>query len=239
MATFVLIPGAGGDAWYWHGLVAELRARGHEGLAVALPAADDRAGWTEYADAVVTAIGDRNRLILVAQSLAGFSAPLVCGRVAVDLLVLVNAMIPRPGETGEEWWSASGQAAAQREYLATIGLTPEAAADPAVLYFHDVPPGIKDAAFKRGEPKQSMTPMKQPWPLEAWPSVPTRVLAGRQDRLFPAAFQRRIARERLGLETEELEGGHLVALSHPAELADRLDSFRAQNTAARAAFPRT
>ena len=35
--------------------------------------------------------------MLVAQSLGGFTAPLVCDRVPVDLLVLLNAMIPEPG----------------------------------------------------------------------------------------------------------------------------------------------
>jgi pimeloyl-ACP methyl ester carboxylesterase len=239
MATYVLIPGAGGDAWYWHRVVPELQARGHEALAVALPAGDDRAGWNEYVDAISRAIDGRSRVVLVAQSLAGFSAPLVCGRVAVELLILLNAMIPRPEETGEAWWSDTEQRVAQREYLATIGLTPEAAADPAVLYFHDVPPEVQAEAFERGEPKQSMTPMTQPWPLEAWPAVPTRVLAGRGDRLFPAAFQRRVARERLGLAADEIGGGHLVALSRPAQLVERLESFRAQNTEARAALPRT
>ena len=34
MNTYVLIPGAGGDAWYWHLLEAELRERGHETVAV-------------------------------------------------------------------------------------------------------------------------------------------------------------------------------------------------------------
>lgn len=225
MATYVLIPGAGGDAWYWHRLAPELEAQGHAVVAVALPAGDDKSGWTEYADVIVSAIGEESAPVtLVAQSLAGFSAPLVCQRVAVDLLVLLNAMIPRPGETGSAWWSNTGHAAAQREYLAGIGLMPEKAKDPAVLYFHDVPPDVTAEAFRRGEPDQSMTPMKQPWPLAAWPSVPTRVLAGREDRLFPAAFQRRIARERLGLTVDEIDGGHLVALSRPRELAEWLSA---------------
>jgi pimeloyl-ACP methyl ester carboxylesterase len=57
--------------------------------------------------------------------------------------------------------------------------------------------------------------------------VPTRVLAGRDDRLFPAAFQRRIARERLGIEADEIDGGHLVPLSRPRELVLRLETYRA------------
>jgi pimeloyl-ACP methyl ester carboxylesterase len=55
--------------------------------------------------------------------------------------------------------------------------------------------------------------------------VPTRVLVGRDDRFFPAAFQRRIAEERLGITPDELPGGHLLALSRPSELADRLERY--------------
>lgn len=62
----------------------------------------------------------------------------------------------------------------------------------------------------------------EPWPLERWPEVPTVVLAPRGDRLFPIEFQRRVARERLGLEVEEIEGGHVPMLSRPGELARRL-----------------
>jgi pimeloyl-ACP methyl ester carboxylesterase len=225
MTTFVLIPGAGGEAWYWHRVVPELEARGHDAVAVDLPAGDDGAGWSEYADAIVAAIGDRTELILVAQSLGGFSAPLVCERRPVDLLVLLNAMIPVPGETGNQWWSNSGQDSAQREYLASIGLSPKEAEDDRVLYFHDVPEEVTAEAYRRGDPDQSMTPMAQPWPLSAWPDVPTRVLVGRDDRLFPAVFQRRVAQERLGLDADEIPGGHLVAMSRPLELAAQLESY--------------
>jgi pimeloyl-ACP methyl ester carboxylesterase len=65
MTAYVLIPGAGGDAWYWHLLEPELRGRGHDVVAVALPADDDSAGLAEYADAVVEAIGDRTGIVLV------------------------------------------------------------------------------------------------------------------------------------------------------------------------------
>ncbi|SFE55076.1 hypothetical protein SAMN05216574_104152 [Blastococcus tunisiensis] len=51
------------------------------------------------------------------------------------------------------------------------------------------------------------------------------MVAGRDDRLFPLEFQRRVAAQRLGLDVDELPGGHLLALSRPAELADRLDGY--------------
>lgn len=228
MATYVLVPGAGGNASFWDFVLPGIEARGHEAVPVDLPAGDDSAGWNEYADAIDQAIGDRTELVVVAQSLAGFSAPIVCARRSVDLLVLLNAMIPVPGETGEAWWSTTGQRDAQVEYLSSIGVRPEDGDDDAVIYFHDVPPDVLAEAMKQGEPSQSSTPMTQAWPLERWPDVPTRVLIGRDDRLFPAEFQRRIARERLGLEADVITGGHLLAWCHPRDLVDRLERYRSE-----------
>ena len=81
------------------------------------------------------------------------------------------------------------------------------------------------AAAKEQPLAQSGRPFEDPWPLERWPDVPTRVVAGREDRLFPLEFQRRIAAERLDLPVDVVPGGHLAALSHPAELADRLVGY--------------
>lgn len=222
MTTFVLIPGAGGDTWFWHRLVPELERRGHAALPVELPAADDSAGLDAYADTVVAAVGARAPVTLVAQSMGGLTAPLVCRRVQVELLVLLNAMIPRPGETGGQWWTATGQGEAAAAHHRRLGLPAEL--DDDGTYFHDLPADV--AATARSQPlAQSGRPFEDPWPLTGWPDVPTRVLAGRDDRLFPVEFQRRVAAERLGLDVDEVPGGHLVALSRPAELADRLVSY--------------
>ena len=76
MSTFVLIHGAGDVGWYWHLVEAELREGGHDVVAPDLPCDDDAAALPEYADAVAEAIGDRTDLVVVAQSLGGFTAPL-------------------------------------------------------------------------------------------------------------------------------------------------------------------
>jgi pimeloyl-ACP methyl ester carboxylesterase len=89
MATFVLIHGAYDSSWYWHLVGTELRDRGHDVVAPDLPSDDDSAGLSEYADTVLDAIGDRTGLVVVAQSFGAFTAPLVCDRVAAELLVLV------------------------------------------------------------------------------------------------------------------------------------------------------
>ncbi|MCW2718952.1 alpha/beta hydrolase [Pseudonocardia sp.] len=234
MTTFVLIPGAGGQAWYWHRVVPELRARGHEAVAVDLPAGDDAAGFAEYADAVVAAAaGLGDDLVVVGQSMGGFTAPLVCDRLPVRMIVLVNAMTPRPGESGGEWWENTGFGRAREAQAARDGR--DLAADPDMLdaFFHDVPDDVRAEAMERGDPPQPGTPFATPWPLPAWPDVPTRFLAAREDRFFPIEFQRRVVPERLDVPVDEMPGGHLNALSRPAELADRLVAYAEEAATAR------
>jgi pimeloyl-ACP methyl ester carboxylesterase len=226
LATYVLIPGAGGSAWYWHRLVPELGKRGHDVVAVYLPAGDDSAGLQEYANTVIGAIGDRTELILVSQSLGGFTAPLVCERVQVDLLVLLNAMVPAPGESPGDWWANVGQAEARAEHAAREGRMLPDEFDVRDEFFHDVPPDVTAQAMSKGETPQSGTPFVKPWPLARWPDVPTRFLQGRDDRFLPLELQRRVVQERLGISVDEMAGGHLFALSRPVELADRLEAYR-------------
>jgi pimeloyl-ACP methyl ester carboxylesterase len=220
MATYVLIHGAGDVAWYWHLLAAELQERGHDVVAVDLPCDNESAGLSEYADTVVDAIGDRTDLVVVAQSLGGFTAPLVCDRVPVDLLVLVAAMVPSPGETGKEWWVNTGYEQAVREQG-------ERDDSPIAVFLHDVPPELAEEALAKGR-DQAEAPMLEPWPLEAWPDVPTKFVLCRDDRFFPAEFLRPVVRERLGVTPDEIDGGHTPALSRPKELADRLEAYRAE-----------
>lgn len=205
---FLLVPGAGGQTWGWHRLVPLLP----DAVAVALPASDPAAGLAQYADAIVAAAGpDPGPVTVVAQSMGGLSAPLVCDRLDVRALVLVNAMIPRPGETGHEWWAATRHAEAMTGEMDTMH-----------RFFHDVPEDLVAQAMAMGEPDQTGRPFDDPWPLAAWPDVSTQVLAGREDRFFPPDFQARVARERLGQDVELVAGGHLAPLSRPRELAEVL-----------------
>jgi pimeloyl-ACP methyl ester carboxylesterase len=223
--TFVLLPGAGGESWYWHLVASRLDAAGHVVVSPDLPAADDTAGLREYADTAVEAIGERGDVVVVAQSMGAFVAPLLCERVRVRQFVLVAPMIPAPGESPGEWWMSSGQTPAQREQDEREGRDPDAPFDVMNAFFHDVPREVVAEALARGEPRQSDTPFGEPWPLGEWPDVPTRVIAGSGDRLFPVEFMRRLARERLGVEIDEIDAGHLPALSRPEELAERLEAY--------------
>jgi pimeloyl-ACP methyl ester carboxylesterase len=222
VTTYVLIPGAGGDAWYWHRVAPLLTDTGHRVIAVDLPAADDTAGLAEYADAVCAAAADASTpLVLVAQSMGAFTAPLAAARTGCALLILLNPMVPAPGESAGQWWAATGQKAAMTAQLTALGLGRNTF-DPVEDFFHDVPTPVRAQAMAAGEPLQADKPFAEPWPLSAWPAIRTVVIQGNDDRLFPLEFQRRVVRERLGLDLSVVPGGHLAALSQPHDVAERI-----------------
>ncbi|WP_091600984.1 alpha/beta fold hydrolase [Micromonospora mirobrigensis] len=221
MATFVLIHGGGGSAWDWHLLASELTARGHDVVVPELPIDDESAGLAEFGRTVVDAIGDHTDLVVVGQSYGCFTAPLVADELPVRLLVLLTPMIPRPGEKPGDWWDATG-------YRSPEGLSE------AEQFYNGVPAELVAEAPSHVR-QQVSAEWNEPWPLAAWPDVPTKVLLARDDRFFPADFVRRVAADRLGVVPDEVDGGHTVALSRPKQLADRLTGYL--GTAGRAGQP--
>ena len=204
MATFALIHGGGGSAWDWHLVAPELRQRGHEPVAVDLPCEDESAGWSAYARAVVDAVDGRRDVIVVGHSLGAFTAPLV----PAELLILLCGMVPSPGELFNDWWKNAGYESSGFDDV----------------FYHDVPPRLAAEAqqHERGESSEAL---QEPWPLDSWPETPTRYLLCRDDRMFTAAWARRHARERLGVEADEMDGGHYIPLARPRELAERLHGY--------------
>jgi pimeloyl-ACP methyl ester carboxylesterase len=223
MTTYVLIPGAGGAASYWSLVAPLLRASGAVAISPELPADDPAAHLTDYADVVVAACaGVDGDAVVVGQSLGGFCAPLVAERIGARRIDLVCPMIPAPGETAGDWWTTSGQYRAQREADVAAGRDPDRAFDVDELFLHDVPASVLVGERATPPRDQSGTPMGDPFPLAAWPDIPTRVLAGRDDRMFPPGFVRALARERLGVEADEIATGHLPAFAAPEALAEWL-----------------
>jgi pimeloyl-ACP methyl ester carboxylesterase len=163
VAEFVLLPGAGGDPWYWHLVVAELRGRGHTAIAVDLPGEREGAGLPEYVDITVRAAHGLQEVVLVAQSLGVFTAAMAAPRLPVQALAFVNAMIPLPGETPGGWWANTGHAEAQTAARGDH--------DPADDFTHDVPAALISAVLARHR-DQSATVLGSPCEFDAWPQVP-------------------------------------------------------------------
>ncbi len=218
----MLVPGAGSGADHWHLVAPLLRAAGHETVAAELPCDSETAGLPEYTAAVLDDVGDRDELVVVGQSLGAFTAAAVAAARRTRVLVYVNAMIPRRGETPGEWWDAVGHGKAAAETLARHGpMRSWTETDLAEVFLHDVPPAAAAGATPRSQGGGIFST-----PLTSWPDgVPVRVISGRDDRLFPLAFQQRVSRERLGVEPDVLPGGHLIALAQPNVLAVRLLAY--------------
>jgi pimeloyl-ACP methyl ester carboxylesterase len=210
VATFAVIHGGGGSAWDWHLAWPELRARGHEAVAVDLPSEDETAGWSEYADAVVEAAGERSDIVVVAHSLGGFTAPLVCARIPVELLVLLAAMIPAPGEL----FADGGPTRVTRRAGSTTSSTttslpssrPRRSGTNATTHRrHCESPGRSTSGRtrRRGTSCAATTACSQP--------------------------RGRAATHASGSASspDEIDGGHYVSLSRPRELADRLVTYGA------------
>jgi thioesterase domain-containing protein len=208
--TYLLIPGAGGEAWYWHRVVPLLEAAGHRAIPVELPSGDDGAGLDAYVDAALAALGPADGdVVVVGQSLGGFTAAVVADRIRATGLVFVAAMIPAPGETAGGWWDSSG-------FQNVWG---DQELDHEVHFLHDLPPDVHAAVLARGEIEQTGRVMEDAFPLEALPAIPTRGIAASDDRFFPVAFMDALIRDRLGVEPDHVASGHLPALANPEGLA--------------------
>ena len=156
MSDFLLIPGAGGSAWYWTRVVDELAARGHRGIAVDLPGDDPNEGLLEYAGRVVAAGRGLRDITLVAQSMGGFTAPLAWPHLDVACIVFLNAMVPLPGERPGEWWANVDSAGAMRAAAEAGGYSTEFDLD--TYFLHDVPPEIsaEGEQYQRNEDDRAM-----------------------------------------------------------------------------------
>lgn len=208
-------------SWYWHRVALLLEQAHQEPISVDLPGDDANASLDDYADIADRAIGNRSNVILVAHSLGGFTALLVCARSTVRRLIFVNAMIPQPGETAGAWWGNTGAPQARVAAAHLGGYSAEF--DLKTYFLHDIPDAVlRDGPAPR---EQAEAIFQHACGFQHWPACPIHVIASAGDRFFPLDFQRRVARERLGLDVEVVPGGHLVALSHPAELVDRLLRF--------------
>ncbi|WP_278314749.1 alpha/beta fold hydrolase [Lolliginicoccus levis] len=223
MATFLLIHGAASDSWYWHQVTPLLEAAGHAVHAPDLPCADDAAGFDDYARVAVACVPERHAepVVVVGHSMGAFTAVLACERIPGATLVLVSPMIPAPGETGGQWWSATGQAEAEKAYAVEQGRDPDAPFDPVEIFLHDVDPRLIEESIAHLY-DQSATPFTTAWTGPEWPAARTVVIVGRDDRLFPLPFQQRVCRERLGIEPLVVPAGHIPALACPDKLAAHL-----------------
>jgi len=219
MATYALVHGAWHGGWAWDPVRVELEARGHRVLAPDLPCEDVDAGVEEYAAVVRDALGGVEDAIVVGHSLGGLTIPLVPAR----RLVFLCAYVPEPGralvERGADAWSPGFAESALRDELGR-SYWPDLDAAARDLQY---PPEAAGLAAKLR--RQARRPAQDSSPLAALPDVERTFVVCASDYAVPPEFQRRMAREELGVEPVELETGHSPMLTLPRELAAILDTL--------------
>jgi hypothetical protein len=220
VTDFILVPGAGGIAApYWRAVSARLRRAGHRALPIDLPGSAPNAGLPEYSALVAEAINGSADSVVVAHSLGAFTAVMACSQADARMLVLVNAMVPTPGETPGDWWEATGAISARTIAARSGGYSEEF--DLPTYFLHDLEPD--DAAAVRADPgNEAEIVFSQRCDVATWPEVLTAAVVGADDRLFPADFQRQLLADRAGVTPVVIPGGHLLALANPDGVTDAL-----------------
>lgn len=223
MTTYALIHGSGDGGWAWHLVQRALRERGHEAVAPDLPTDRDDATWDDCVDVIADA-ADGDDVVVVGQSSGGLLVPLVAERLGAVLQVYVAGMVPRPGETANQWFGNVGWFGAVAELAEEDdGLTGHP--DPMVAFYHDVPPQLAAEALARERPTGERLG-ETPWPSPVLPAAPARYVVTTRDRFLPPRVQRRVAAERLGITgPDEIAAGHCAPISRPEALADLLAGY--------------
>jgi len=225
---FVLVHGAYHGPWCWLRLIPELEARGHRCTAVELPIDDPDAGAAVYANVIGEAVDDPSAIV-VGHSMMGLAIPLVPERVGVARLVFLCAFLPQPGSSFNELREREDiepNRDLQHVQFTDLGedvwmVGPDTANE---LFFHDATPETVALSVPLLRP-QAYRIMRERTPLTAWPAVPCSYILSRNDRAVDPTWARQAARERLGVEALELEGGHSPFLTRPGELATMLDGI--------------
>jgi Alpha/beta hydrolase family len=106
VSTFVLVHGAWHGAWCWERVTSRLTDAGHQVLTPTLTGLGERASEASAAvnldthiDDLVAALDGLSDAVVVAHSYAGFPAYGAAERAAIDRLILLDAFIPRDGDT--------------------------------------------------------------------------------------------------------------------------------------------
>ncbi len=235
MSTFCLVHGAFHGSWCWQLLGAELESRGHRVVAPDLPCDDPAAGAIRYAEVVLSALAGSEPPVLVGHSLAGLTVPLVAVQRPVKHLVYLCAFVPQPGRAMVDWMPEETDMSVPNDadiwpVTDDDGLMTWPPAKAIAALYPDCDPDI--AAWAAGRlRRQSLTPHREPCPLDRLPDVPVSMVYGEDDLDASPAWLQRVARQRLGIEARGLPGGHSPFLARPAALADLLEDAIAETGA--------
>jgi pimeloyl-ACP methyl ester carboxylesterase len=225
MSAYCLIHSSGQGPDGWKLVVQELERRGHRVLTPAFCVDRSDEGQLWHTQTLVDAF-ERSGLpprdvIWVAHSAGGMYLPLVAERWPTRRMVFLAAAVPRPGVSMRDVFRSDPS----MFNPAWIGQNPMDEGVALEFVFHDCPPERLDWALSTRVYFYAKRAMEEPCPLSSWPAVPASYIVCTDDRTITPAWQRKVAREWLGVEPIEIPGGHCPNVSRPEVLADVLDAL--------------
>lgn len=210
LLTFCLIHGKWHTGSCWDLLAGSLRKHGHKVVAPDLPLHDPSATYEERAAAAVSA--SPRPAVVVAHSLGAAYAPLVPASLVVYLCPAPTGPfegVPGAIRQGVQFPPADADGVSVWD--------PDAAVD---AMYGQLPREMAEPLAARLRPGASAA---GPYPLSDHPDIPSALVYASDDELFEPEWERRIAREVLGVEPVEIPGGHFPMLQDPWGLASLLD----------------
>jgi pimeloyl-ACP methyl ester carboxylesterase len=225
IATFCLVHGKWHDGSCWNLLADALKARGHETVAPNLPLHDGTTSYEQRVQPAVAALGGApDPVVVVGHSLAAVYAPLVAVSRRESLLVYLC-----PAPAGPLARSGAPMNAGREGFPfppnrpdGTSVWEPQAAID---AMYPRLPDEMARAAAGNLHPA---APAAGAYPLAGQPDVRTALVYATEDEFFEPAWERWVARERLGVEPIEMPCGHFPMLECPDALADVLSGLAAE-----------
>lgn len=222
MIAYCLIHGSGQGPDGWRLLTGELERRGHRVLTPAFQVDRTNEGLAWHAETIVNALNRSGvnppNVVCVAHSASGMYLPLIAERWSPRRMVFLAALVPRPGVSVTEQYRADPS----MFNPAWVGQNPLDDKVALNFVYHDCPPDRLDWAMTTRLMFYAKCALEEPCPLRVWPHVPSTYIVCADDRTIAPQWQRKAARELLGVEPVELPGGHCPHVSRPEALADVL-----------------
>jgi len=218
LADFVLIHSTGQSPTGWQRLVHALEHRGHRAHAVDLPTDKPELRADDYAEIIRRQVDAIGKPVVVAHSGSGVLLPGTAAALDARHQVWLAAWVPDQRASFSEEVAHHAESAFNPDW---IGKDPTTDASVATSFlYHDCDQETLEWALTTRRLFVPLAAFDEHISLNT--EVPSTYIVATHDRTIRPGWQRRMARERLGVEPIEIPSGHCPNVSRPDLLAELL-----------------
>ena len=215
MADFVLIHSTGQSAAGWDRLIGELDARGARGHAVDLPNDRPELRAQDYANLLADRFSGLDRPVVLAHSGSGPLLPAAAATLGAQRQVWLAAWVPHSPVTVMDDMRMHKEEAFNLDWIGQDPTVDDAVAIHFV--YHDCDSETQAWALTTRRPFFPEAVYDEAIALE--PSIPSTYIVALEDRTIRPHWQRRMALERLGLQSLDVVPKHVGSSGPPWRLS--------------------